>query len=123
LKKTSDLPVREIAEKLVALCTERRFVEAVRTLYADDVECRENTAAPTRGLAAALENNEVWVADHDVQRFDIPNYYVDNDTIVVEMVSDFASKESGKHFHTEEIGVYKVRNGMIVSARFYYGTS
>ena len=54
-------------------------------------------------------------------RFEAPSYYVDGVTIVVEMGSNFTHAETGEHFHSEQIGVYTVRDGKIVSARFYYG--
>ncbi len=117
------MDIRKLADQLVDLCRKQRFVEAVHTLYADDVETRENTEPPTRGLPAVLRQNERWVHDHTTHSFDIPDYYVDGDTIVVEMVSDFTRKGSATKTHNEEIGVYKVRNNKIISARFYYGAS
>ena len=54
-------------------------------------------------------------------RFEVPNHYVDGDTFVIEMDSDFTHAETGEEIHSEQIGVYKVRDGKVVSSRFYYG--
>ena len=41
--------------------------------------------------------------------------------IRIEMNSDFTHVESGRNFHSEQVGVYKVSDGKVVSSRFYYG--
>ena len=115
------MTTREVAERLVELIRRQRFVQAVEELYASDVSSRENCEPPVRGFDAVLANNRRWVETVKVERFEVPNYYVDGDTIVVEMDSDFTHAETGKEFHSEQVGVYKVRDGKIVSSRFYYG--
>ena len=56
-----------------------------------------------------------------IERFEVPSYYVDGDTIVVEMDSDFTHTGTDEEIHSEQVGVYKVRAGMVISPRFYYG--
>ncbi|MFV2073350.1 MAG: nuclear transport factor 2 family protein [Thermoanaerobaculales bacterium] len=115
------MTTREIAERLVELIREQRFIQAVEALYAADVSSRENCEPPVLGYDAVLANNRRWVETVKVERFEVPNYYVDGDTVVVEMDSDFTHVETGEKFHSEQIGVYKVRDGKITSTRFYYG--
>ena len=115
------MTTREIAERLVELIREQRFVEAVEELYAADVSSRENCEPPISGYDAVLANNRRWVETMKVERFEVPSYYVDGDTIIIEMDSDFTHAETGQTFHSEQVGVYKVRDGKIISTRFYYG--
>ena len=115
------MTTREIAERLVELIRRQQFVQAVEELYAPDVSSRENCEPPVQGFDAVLANNRRWIETMEVARFDVPNYYVDGDTIVVEMDSDFTHAETGEEFHSEQVGVYTIRDGKVVSSRFYYG--
>ncbi len=115
------MDTREVAKQLVEFLRRRQFVEAIRALYAPDVESRENAGEPTRGYDAVLANNETWVRHNAIKRFEVAACYVDGDTIVLEMNSDFTHTPTGRVIHSEEIGVYKVAGDKIRSTRFYYG--
>jgi ketosteroid isomerase-like protein len=115
------MTTREIGERLVELIRGQQFVQAVEELYAPDVSSRENCEAPISGYDAVLENNRRWVETMKIHRFEVPAYWVDEDTIIIEMDSDFTHVEIGRAYHSEQIGVYRVRDGKIVSSRFYYG--
>ncbi len=115
------MTTRKVAERLVELIRRQRFVQAVEEFYSSDVSSRENCQPPVRGFDAVLANNRSWVEIMKVERFEVPNYYVDGDAIVIEMDSDFIHAETGEQFHSEQIGVYKVRDGKVISSRFYYG--
>ncbi len=56
-----------------------------------------------------------------IERFEMPSYYVDGDTIVVEMGSNFTHAETGEEIQVEPVGVYGVRDGKVVSSPIYYG--
>ncbi len=115
------MTTRKIAERLVELIRRQRFIEAIEELYAPDVSSRENCEPTVRGYDAVLANNRRWVETMKIERFEVPNFYVDGDAIVIEMDSDFTHAETGEEFHSEQVGVYKVRDGKVVSSRFYYG--
>lgn len=115
------MTTREVADRLVELLRQRQFIQAIEELYAADVESRENCEPPVRGYDAVLENNRRWVETMNIGRFEIPNCYVDGDTIILEMDSDFANAATGDTYHSEQVGVYKVRDGRIATSRFYYG--
>lgn len=113
----------KIADRLVELIRRLQFIPAIEELYAPDVESRENCEPPVRGYDAVIENNRRWVETMNIARFEVPGYYVDGDTIIVEMDSDFTNAATAETYHSEQVGVYKVRDGKIVSSRFYYGYS
>ena len=117
------MTTRELADRIVAMCRERKFVEVVKAHYAEDVVSRDNCEEPRVGFEAVLADNERWEDDNEVHSFEVPACYVDGDTFVLEMVADFTNKPSGREIHFDEIGVYTVRKGKVVSTRFYYGTS
>ena len=115
------MTTREIAERLVELIQGQQFVQAVEELYAPDVTSRDNCEPPVCGYDAVRENNRRWVEAVKIERFEVPGFWVDGDTFIIEMDSDFTHVESGRTFHSEQVGVYKVGDGKVVSSRFYYG--
>ena len=46
--------------------------------------------------------------------------YVNGDQFVVRFTMDVTPKVTGKRMKMDEVGVYAVKNGKIVSERFYY---
>jgi hypothetical protein len=65
------MTTHEVADKLVKLCSEGKFQEAVETLYASDIVSMEAGAPPggsreAKGLAAVAAKGEWWIANHEV---------------------------------------------------------
>ena len=65
------MTTQEVANKLVQLCSEGKFMEAVNALYAPDIVSIEAGAPPgtsreSKGLEAVKGKGEWWVANHEV---------------------------------------------------------
>ena len=119
------MTTQEVAEALVKLCSEGKFMEAVKTLYSDDVVSMEAGAPPggsreTKGLAGVIGKGEWWNANHDVHSNTVEGPLVAGSHFAVTFKMDITFKPAGKRFQMEEIGVYKVVEGKVVYEEFFY---
>jgi len=115
----------EIAKKLVELCKQGKNLEALNTLFADDVVSVEAVAMPgaqqeVKGLAAVKGKGEWWVANHEIHSAVVTGPWPHGDRFVVGFQYDVTNKPSGKRMKLDEVGLYSVRNGKIVREEFFY---
>jgi ketosteroid isomerase-like protein len=115
----------EIAKKLVELCKQGKNLEALNTLFADDVVSVEAVAMPgaqqeVKGLAAVKGKGEWWVANHEIHAAAVTGPWPHGDRFVVGFQYDVTNKPSGKRMKMDEVSLYSVRNGKIVREEFFY---
>jgi len=119
--------VTEIGKRLVALCRERKGLEAVDELYDEKVvsiEARGSEALPQRmeGIEAVRGKGEWWYDNHDIHSESAEGPFVghrdDQFGAVFEM--DVTHKPSGQRMQMREIALYTVANGKIVAEEFWY---
>jgi ketosteroid isomerase-like protein len=115
----------DIARKLVDLCRQGKNIEALNTLFADDVVSVEAAASPgmereARGLAAVKAKGEWWVANHEIHAASVTGPWPHDDRFVVGFQYDVTNKPSGQRMKLDEVGLYHVRNGKIVREEFFY---
>lgn len=115
----------EIANKMIALCRAGKNLEALDTLFADDVVSVEAGAPPGKnreanGLAAVKGKGEWWVANHEVHSALITGPWPHDDRFIVGFKYDVTNKPSGTRMMMDEVGLYTVRNGKIVREEFFY---
>ena len=65
------MTTKEVADKLVALCTQGKFMEAIDELYSDDIVSMEAGSPPgqsreSKGIEAIKAKGEWWAANHEV---------------------------------------------------------
>lgn len=119
------MTTQEVANRLVELCRERKFKEAVTTLYADDIVSMEAGAPPgqspeTRGLPAVLAKNEWWSANHEVHSSIVEGPLVAASHFAVSFKFDVTMKAQNQRMQMDEVAVYKVADGKIVYEQFFY---
>ena len=113
----------EVATKLVGLCREGKNLEAIETLYHDDVVSHEMPGyAPevTQGIKAVHQKNEEWFAN--LQQFHgatISDPMVAGNHFTTHMTLDVTFGD-GNRMEIEELGVYQVENGKVIRERFFY---
>jgi ketosteroid isomerase-like protein len=117
-----------VAEELVSLCRGGRFLDAVNTLYSDDivsVESMGNEQMPRemKGLKAVRQKGEWWVENNIVHSSEVEGPFVGDDKFAVYYNFDVTSKPSGKRQPMEEMALYTVKDGKIVHEHFFYKTS
>ena len=115
----------DIAKQLVDLCRQGKNVEALNTLFADELVSVEAGAAPgmereARGLAAVKAKGEWWVANHEIHSASVTGPWPHDDRFIVGFQYDITNKPSRQRMKLDEVGLYTVRNGKIVREEFFY---
>ena len=117
-----------VGEELVSLCRAGRFLDAVNTLYSDDivsVESMGNEQMPRemKGIKAVRQKGEWWTENNIVHSSEVEGPFVGEDKFAVYYNLDVTSKPSGKRVPMEEMALYTVKDGKIVHEHFFYRTS
>jgi hypothetical protein len=114
----------EVARRLVTLCREEKWEAAQKELYAPDavsIEPHETPAFPkeTKGLEAILEKGRKFVSmieqSHSTH---VSDPIVAGNAFACTMRLDITMKGRGR-MDMSELCVYEVKNGKIVSERFF----
>lgn len=119
------MTTQDVANRLVQLCSEGKFDEAVKELYSSDIVSIEAFAPPgqspeTRGIEAVSAKGQWWVENHDVHSSSVEGPLVAGPYFTVSFKMDVTFKPQSRRFQMEEVAVYKVSNGKIVSEQFFY---
>jgi len=119
------MTTQQVADKLVQLCSEGKFQEAVETLYSPDIVSMEAGAPPgqsreSKGLEAVKAKGDWWVANHEVHSATVEGPLVAGSHFAVTFKLDITFKPQSKRFTMEEVAVYKVADGKVVYEEFFY---
>jgi SnoaL-like domain len=119
------MTTQEIADKLVKLCKENKFHEAIEALYSPDIVSMEAGAPPggsreSKGLAAVIAKGEWWAANHDIHSTVVEGPLVAGSFFTVIFKMDVTFKPQNRRFTMDEVAVYKVAAGKIVYEEFFY---
>ncbi len=119
------MTTNEVAQTLTKLCSEGKFHEATKTLYADNIVSMEAAAPPggsreSRGLAAVIAKGEWWAENHEVHSASVEGPLVAGSHFTVTFKMDVTFKPQNRRFTMEEIAVYKVANGKVIYEEFFY---
>ena len=118
------MTTQELASDFAALLKEGRDHEAAAKYNADDIvsyEALDGPMAEMRGKDALRQKGEWWVTNHEIHGATVEGPYVNGDRFCMRFAYDFTRKETGERLKMDEIGVYEVKGGKIVSERFFYG--
>ncbi|NOW97984.1 nuclear transport factor 2 family protein [Mucilaginibacter sp. SG564] len=112
----------EIANRLASLCNELKFVEAYTELYADDAVSIDpnNNNEPITGLHNLLEREKQFLAIVDIHDIKVSEATFAGSYFSMVLSMHFTIKGQDPKM-LEEICVYKVENGKIVSQQFFIG--
>ena len=122
------MDTKQVGEKLVALCKEGKNLEAIATLYDDNIVSVEAMVPPdmareTQGIDGVRGKNEWWIGNHDVHSASSDGPFVNGDQFAVIYDYDVTAKagpQAGQRFQMKEVGVYTVANGKVVREVFHY---
>jgi len=119
------MELKEIAHELVAGCRERREVENLDKLYAEDavsVEAVDNgQGREAKGLDAIKGKHAWWDDAMEVMEASVSDpMFHGNDRFAV--MFEIKGKEiaSGSTFDMQEVAIYHVADGKITREEFYY---
>jgi hypothetical protein len=119
------MTTQEVADKLVKLCSQGKFVEATETLYSPDIVSVEAGAPPgqsreSKGIAAIRAKGQWWMTNHEVHSSSVEGPVVAGAHFAVGFKMDVTFKPEARRFTMEEIALYKVADGKIVYEEFFY---
>jgi len=100
-------------------------MDAVKSLYADDVVSVEAMAMPgnsreVTGLQAVIGKGEAFMAEHEVHDLKVEGPLAAGSHFCVRFTLDVTGKSSGQRMVMDELGVYTVRDGKVVREEFFY---
>src|SRR5258707_2692560 len=109
----------EVGKKLVELCRQGKGMEAVKTLYAQNIVSIEvhamgPIAQRTEGLAAVREKGEWWEKNHEIHKAEAEGPYPHGDRFIVRFKFDVTAKTgpmAGQRMSMDEAALYTVQEG------------
>ncbi len=119
------MSTQEVANQLVALCSQGKFEEATKELYSADIVSMEAGAPPggsreSKGIEAVMAKGKWWVENHEVHSVKVEGPLVAGAHFAVTFKMEVTFKPQSRRFLMEEIGVYKVADGKVVYEQFFY---
>ncbi|MDB5151873.1 MAG: nuclear transport factor 2 family protein [Mucilaginibacter sp.] len=115
--------IHEIANGLTELLSEQKFVEAYQQLFADDAESIDPLNAeqsPLKGLENLVAREKDFLSRTDIHKITVSHPIVANSYFTLSLHMDFTIAGQDK-MRVEELCVYKVKDGKIVSQQFFIG--
>ncbi|MEJ5996508.1 nuclear transport factor 2 family protein [Pedobacter sp. Du54] len=115
------MSTQEVANRLVELCREGRFHEAIDELYDKNIISKEpNNSDTTEGFEAVKAKTEKFEASiEEIHHSIISDPLIALDHFACVMDIDATYKEHGR-ITMSEICVYEVRDGKIITDSFFY---
>jgi hypothetical protein len=114
--------IAEIASRLSSLCTEHKFVEAYESLYSEHAVSIDPIYKnePLTGLSSLIEREKTFLGANQVNEVKVSDPIFAGSYFSVILSIDFTAADQSKKV-VEELCVYKVENGKIVSQQFFIG--
>jgi ketosteroid isomerase-like protein len=116
--KTSDSALVALARRIVQATQDPTLFE-LADLYAPDAVSREATGAVAKGLAELEAKLARWESMQEHAEWEPRRIFADGDTICIEWDATVRMRD-GRIVPLAEVAVHEVRDGKIVSERFYY---
>ena len=121
------MTIQEVANKLVSYCREGKFDAAQKELYSTDATSTEPPHSP--GFQSVTGLNKIIEKGHQFQAMieEVHSSFVSDPEIAGDYFSmallfDVTLKGMGR-VNMDEICVYCVKNGKVVSEQFFYSTT
>lgn len=118
------MSTEQVAKKLVALCREGKFEEAIRELYSPEIVSIEPEGAPwgtVTGFDAIAQKGKEW--NEMVSEFhssEISDPLVAENFFSITMKSRVTLKGMEHPMDMDEVCVYRVEDGKVVTEQFFY---
>lgn len=115
---------KEVAAKLVAMCRQGQFREALDALYGPNIVSVEGFDQPdgasrtSKGLDAVRAKTERFLSVHEVHATTVSEPFLSVDKFAVRFDVDLTFKPTGKRNKISEIAIYTVDQGKIVHEEF-----
>ena len=113
--------IQPIAERLVALLREHKFIEAYRELFGEETESIDPlyTIMPNaRGLITLIEREKQFQAKATIHKVEVSEPLISGNYFSIRIYIDYTFEDKGRKT-LEELAVYHVRTGKIVRQQFF----
>ena len=115
----------EIGKQLAELCRQGRNLDALNTLFADDLVSVEagvpaGMSREAKGLAAVKAKSAWWLENHEIHSAAVTGPWPHDDKFILGFQYDITNKPSGQRMKMDEMALYCVANGKIVREEFFY---
>ncbi len=119
------MTTQQVADRLVTLCREGKHDEAREELYSSDIVSTEPFSGPEmpaeiKGIEAVRSKSEWWYANVEWHGGTVEGPLVSDTHFAVRFYMDVTDRKSGRRSQMAELAVYEVKDGKIVSERFFY---
>jgi hypothetical protein len=116
------ITINEIAGRLASLCEQHNFLQAYEELYSDHAVSIDpmNKNIPIEGLAALMERERLFLENTEIHAVAVADPTFAGDYFCVTMSLEFTPKGAERR-KAEELCVYKVEYGKIVTQQFFVG--
>lgn len=120
------MSAKDIGQQIVNLCREGKNLEAIDTLYAENVVSVEAAPGPdgnpvAEGIQAVRGKNQWWQENHEIHSASVEGPWPHGDRFAIRFSYDVTSKPmNNARFKMEEIALYTVENGKVVREEFFY---
>ncbi len=115
----------DLGKQLAELCRRGKNLDALNTLFADNLVSVEAGAPPgmereARGLAAVKAKAAWWLENHEIHSASVTGPWPHDDKFILGFKYDVTNKPSGVRMQMDEMALYFVANGKIVREEFFY---
>jgi len=124
------MDVKQVGERLVELCNQGKYDQAVDELYDVNivtVEASGNEEMPAEmhGIDAVRGKGQWWTDTFEVHESSAQGPYPHHDKFAVRHQFDITARTgptAGQRVKMDEVAVYTVKDGKIIREEFYYTT-
>ncbi|MBN9299755.1 MAG: nuclear transport factor 2 family protein [Filimonas sp.] len=119
------METKQIAERLAELCRAGQFEAAQKELFANDAVSLEPFATPdfeqeTKGLDAIIEKGHKFESMvKEMNDITVSEPLVAGNSFTFLMTMDLVMKKDDKRYKMGELCVYEVKDGKVISERFF----
>jgi len=113
--------IHKIADRLVTLCREQKFIEAYRELYGEEAESIDPMymiMPPAKGLITLIEREKQFLAKATIHHIEVSEPLIAGKHFAVHIHMDFTIEDRGRKI-IDELAVYHVKSGKIVRQQFF----
>lgn len=120
------MTIQEVSAKLVAYCREGKFDHAQKELYAADATSTEPAGSPGFQSVTGLDNiiakgHQFQAMIEEVHSASVSDPEIAGDFFSIALLFDVTLKGMGR-VNMDEICVYHVKDGKVISEQFFYTT-
>ncbi|HZX59244.1 MAG TPA: SnoaL-like domain-containing protein, partial [Mucilaginibacter sp.] len=91
--------IQQIADRLINLCREQKFIEAYRELFAEEAESIDpmhSLMPPARGLITLIEREKQFLAKATIHKIDVSEPLLAANYFAINIRMDFTLEDKGR---------------------------